>query len=72
VPVVGKENNGKILTAGPTHGSFSWQNVNSLFVSETTESIKIKLGASDESSDGYLTKEDWNAFNEKQNEFSSI
>ena len=30
---------------------------------ETTESIKTKLGVADADNDGYLSKEDWNTFN---------
>ncbi len=33
---------------------------------ETNASIKTKLGASDNDSDGYLTATDWNTFNNKQ------
>lgn len=34
--------------------------------SETTETIKSKLGVADTNSDGYLIYQDWNAFNNKQ------
>ena len=34
---------------------------------ETTNTIKTKLGDADGSNDGYLKKEDWNIFNNKQN-----